>query len=169
MTELVSCDSFTAFTTNEGIFIKEKKKSAKKFGALAVAAGIVFVGISFLPLDNLTYEWIMKIFYASFLWGGISIIVVGLLVFIAKGLMGGDASTSFDNNKRELTLRGKVIPYAEIDEISAITQDIMKRKMTMLMVVHKGKKKALVGGGVITTDSSSLEKFAKDLHAMVKG
>lgn len=169
METLLTNDSFTAYTTDSGILIQEKKSSAKKFGTIIMIAGIVFIGISFLPLENLTADWIVNIFKAVFWWGGISMAVMGSILFIVKGIMAGEASSTIDNNKQELTLRGKVIPFSEIREISILSQEVMNRKMTFMMVDHNGKKKSLVAGAIISKDDNALAEFAKGLDALVKG
>lgn len=103
MEPFISNDSFDAFRTDNGIEIREKKAAAKKFSVV-----ILVVGISFIPMEGLTYDWITTMFNAVFLYGGILMLVLGLLVLILKGMGNNQGPvTTIDRRSKTMTLRKK--------------------------------------------------------------
>ena len=166
-TLLLSTDAFDAYQIGESIVINEKKTSAKKFGIVLIALGIAFLAISYIPMDGWTYDWITSIFHAVFFWGGITLTSLGFILFILKGLMAKEASTSFDSEKKILTLRGKAIPFDGIDNILVQSQDLMSKTMTALILVRNGKKKSLINGAIFSNNSAEILRFVDQLKELV--
>jgi len=171
MTHLFSTDSFDAFSTANGIFIKEKKKSAKKIGLLITAAGAVFLVISFIDLSTIVPEAIYKFFFYTFRWGGIVLAVSGAVTFIAKGLLSGNAEVTVDKEKREINLRGKIIPFAQVNSVNSQAVEVFGKQMTFIILDHQGKKRPLVSGSFLSAvkDDPALAAFVRTVNDMVKG
>jgi hypothetical protein len=152
MTPILSTDSFDAFSTDYGFLIKEKKKSAKKIGLLMVVMGIVFIGISLIDLTGIVPGFIYKLFFYVFRWGGIFIIAIGAVTFIVKGLLVSNAEVIVDKGKREVNLRGKIIPFAQINSVTIQTHEVLGKQMTIIILDHQGKKKAFISGSMVTME-----------------
>ncbi len=171
MQQIISTDSFDAFTVDNGILINEKKKSAAKFSLFAIAMGVVFVAISFIDLSNTVGELIYTIFFYVFRWGGIFIAAIGIVTFLVKGLLAPNASVMIDKEKREINLRGKIIPFAEINSVSMqAPQEMFGRQMTAIFLDHQGKKKPLISGPVLSdgTKNAELDQFVSSVNNLVK-
>jgi len=170
MEPFISNDSFDAFRTDNGIEIHEKKAAAKKFSVVILVIGLVFIGISFIPMDGLTYDWITTMFTAVFLYGGILLFVLGVLVLLLKGTGNKQGPiTTVNIHTRTLTLRNKEIPFAEMSEIHIQTTEVMKRRMTAMLFKHNGRNKGFISGTVFTDDIKSLENFVEEVNALLKG
>lgn len=170
MEAFISNDSFDAFRTENGIEIHEKKAAAKKFSVVILVVGIVFVGISFIPLEGLTYDWITTMFKSVFLYGGIVLFALGLLVLILKGTGKSQGPiTTIDKSSRIMTIRKKELPFSEISEISIQTTEVMNRKMTALLFKHNGRNKGFISGTVFTDDLESLQNFVDEVNGLIKG
>lgn len=169
MEPFISNDSFDAFRTENGIEIREKKAAAKKFSVVILVVGLVFVGISFIPLEGLTYDWITTMFKAVFLYGGIILFALGLLVLFLKG-MGNQQGpvTTINKTTRTMTLRKKDYPFSEMSEVSIQTTEVMNRKMTALLFKHKGRNKGFINGTVFTDDLESLQNFVDEVNGIIK-
>lgn len=170
MEPFISNDSFDAFRTDNGIEIREKKAAAKKFSVVILVVGISFVGISFIPMEGLTYDWITTMFNAVFLYGGILMLVLGLLVLILKGMGNNQGPvTTIDRRSKTMTLRKKEYPFSEMSEVTIQTTEVMNRKMTALLFKHNGRNKGFVSGTVFTDDLGSLEKFIDEVNGIIQG
>lgn len=170
MEPFISNDSFDAFRTDNGIEIHEKKVAAKKFSVIIIVVGLVFIGISFIPIEGLTYDWITTMFQAVFLYGGILLFVLGLLVLILKGSGNKQTPITELNVKTKiLTLRNKEIPFGEMSEVHIQTTEAMNRKMTAILFKHKGRNKGFISGIMFTDDLKSIENFVEELNALLKG
>lgn len=170
MQPIISTDSFDAFTADNGILIKEKKKSAAKFSLFAIAMGVVFVAISLIDLSNTVGELIYTIFFYVFRWGGIFIAAIGIVTFLVKGLLAPNATVMIDKEKREINLRGKIIPFAEINSVSMQAQEMFGRQMTAIFLDHQGKKKPLISGPVLSDGNKNVEldQFVSGVNNLVK-
>ena len=169
MEPFISNDSFDAFRTGDGIEIREKKAAAKKFSVVILVVGLVFIGISFIPLDGLTYDWITTMFKAVFLYGGITLFLLGLLVLFLKG-MGNQQGpvTTINKTTKTMTLRKKDYPFSEMSEVTIQTTEVMNRKMTALLFKHDGRNKGFISGTVFTDDLESLENFVDEVNGIIK-
>ena len=168
MTPIISTDSFEAFRTEDGILINEKRKSAKKIGLVVTGVGVAFVTLSFVDLSDMTAKWIYALFFNIFRWGGIVLIVAGLITFILKGLLMSASSVSIDQNKREVELRGKTIPFSEINSVFLQTQPVLGKSMTVILFDHQGKNKAFVAGALLGSNLNELENFVEEVNAIIR-
>jgi hypothetical protein len=170
MTPLLSTDSFDAFSTDYGFLIREKKKSAKKISLVVIVMGIVFFGISLIDLTTIVPPLLYKFFFYVFRWGSILLVVLGVITFLVKGMAMPNAEVIIDKQKREINLRGKVIPFAEINSVSMQTQEMFGKKMTIIILDHQGKKKAFVSGSLLTDGitQGQIAHFVNEVHRLVK-
>jgi hypothetical protein len=168
METIFTSDTFDAIKQENGILLKERGKGAKKFGMIAMIAGAVFVAVSFLDLSSIVPEIIYNFFFYTFRWGGYILMGIGLVTLILKGYVLKGSSVMIDTSKREINLRGKQIPFGEIDNISIESHEVFGRKMSMLILVQMGKKKALVPGSIVSKDVVELEKFIANLNQLIK-
>ncbi|MDQ3110797.1 MAG: hypothetical protein M3R17_12965 [Bacteroidota bacterium] len=170
MKSIIVTDSFEAFATDSGFLINEKKKSAKKFGLVAMVAGIIFLGISLIDLTGSVPAFIYSMFFYVFRWGSISLIVIGAITFIVKGVLMSNATVIVDKEKREVDLRGKLIPFAEINNITIQTQEVLGKKMTIIILDHQGKKKTFISGSLISdgTQVARIGQFINDVNNLIK-
>lgn len=170
MEPFISNDSFDAFRTDDGIEIREKKVAAKKFSLVILVVGIVFFAVGLIPMKGLTYEWITTMFTAVFFYGGILMFALGLLVLVLKGTGNKEGPvTTLSKNTQSMTLRNKEYQFSEMGPLVVQTQEVMGKKMTMMLFTHNGKKKGFVAGTVITEDILSLENFAEEINTFVAG
>lgn len=176
MQPLFTADTFQAFTTDNGVLIQSKSKGARKMGIIVTVMGLVFLAISFIDTSKLFYdsstfsETVSSIFYYVFRWGGFVLLGAGIITLLAKGFApAGNSNVVIDSHKREVNLRGRVIPFDQVEGISAQTSQVMGRSMTILILSHNRKKTALVPGAIVSKDPAALEAFVKELDGMVKG
>lgn len=150
------------------IQIKENKNSAKKFGMIKMLMGAVFLAISLIRIRAIMdWQIVAVIFDYTFFFGGIVLLVLGALLFIAKVLIGGKPISTFNSSTTELTLRGKSIPFSKIDEIKLQASGVLVRNTVVLLFRQNGKIKALLAGTMIMSDTEALQNFIARLHEMV--
>ncbi len=170
MEPFISNDSFDAFRTDNGLEIREKKTAAKKVSFLVIVMGIVFIGISFIPIDGWTYRWITTMFTSVFFYGGIVLFALGLLTLVLKGTGNKEGPvTVLNKNTQIMTARGKEFSFSEMGPLYVQTTDVMNKQLTAVLFTYKGRKKAFVSGTVITNDVPSIEQFVKEVNALVAG
>jgi hypothetical protein len=166
MEPIMTHNSFDAFTTDSGIYIEEKKKGSVKMV-------LIFLGFSLLMI---ILGFILGFFGGAggrivaffFIWGGGLVFVVALIAFFLKLAINADPKITFDTNSNTLTLRGKVIPFADIEQIGPQMQIIMGRTMVMAMMIIKGKKKSLFSTGIVVTDTRDIEDLIAALDQLVQ-
>ena len=131
--------------------------------------GAVFLAISFIRIRAIMdWQIVAVIFdYTFFFFGGIVLLVLGALLFIAKVLIGGKPISTFNSSTTELTLRGKSIPFSKIDEIKLQASGVLVRNTVVLLFRQNGKIKALLAGTMIMSDTEALQNFIARLHEMV--
>ena len=154
--------------TEDGILIKEKAKTAKKFGLIVIAMGVAFLAVSFINLDGLTADWIVSMFTGAFFYGGIALLVMGVVLLVLKGFMGKDHETLLDKNKKEMHQRGKVIPFSEISDVELQTTQMMNKQMTAFLYKHNGKRRAIISGTVFTEDTVALTGFMNEVRSLIE-
>ncbi|NRA13560.1 MAG: hypothetical protein HRT57_16585 [Crocinitomicaceae bacterium] len=169
MESIISIDLFDAYRTEDGILINEKGNSAKKFGMVVVVMGMLFFLIGyFVNVEAYVPGWIAFMFSGVFFYGGIVLFALGVLLFIVKGLLAGTPTTTIYKDKKEINLRGKIVPFSEIDEVSLITTPMpMGKIMNAFLLKQNGKRKALIGGSSFHEDTVALGNFIKEVQAMV--
>lgn len=166
---ITSNDSFDAYKTDFGYQINEKKNSAKKMSLITIVIGALFVGISFIDLLSLSdWEWIHLVFHGVLLYGGIMLLAVGIILFIAKGVMGGEPISTFNSETKEFTSRGKITPFSHMIDITVQSNEVMGKNLTVILYKRNGKKRGLVPGTLMMKDTSGLQAFVKDLNDMIQ-
>lgn len=101
-------------------------------------------------------------------WGGGLILVIGLLGFIIKGAIQGDPKLTIDTTKNELTVRGKIYPFSQVDEIVTQKQDMMGRTMIVAFMMIAGKKKSLFSTAIVVPKPIEMEEFISNLNTIVQ-
>ena len=110
---------------------------------------------------------LLSFLITPFFFGGIVLLVLGALLFLAKVLIGGKPISTFNSSTTELTLRGKSIPFSKIDEIKLQASGVLVRNTVVLLFRQNGKIKALLAGTMIMSDTEALQNFIARLHEMV--
>ncbi len=167
MEEYYSNDSFTAFKSENGIVIEEKKK-----GSIKMLVAIIGIGILVLIGGFITglFGGNIGLAIAPFLiWGSALVLVIALIAFILKLFVSpSNTKITFDTTTNELTLRGKVIPFGDITQLSYQEQAMMGRTMIVAFLIVKGKKKSLFNTGIMTTDPIGMNNFIQELNALIQ-
>lgn len=166
MEQYYSNDSLTAFKTETGIHIEERKKGSLKMilliTGLGLAAMIAAFGLGMIGGN------IGRIMAPFLFWGGGLILVIGLLGFIIKGAIQGDPKLTIDTTKNELTVRGKIYPFSQVDEIVTQKQDMMGRTMIVAFMMIAGKKKSLFSTAIVVPKPIEMEEFISNLNTIVQ-
>jgi len=166
MEQYYSNDSLTAYHTEDGILIEEKKKGTLKMLVFILGMGILmFVGGLVLGIlggniGRAVGPWLV--------WGGALVVVVGVVAFIIKLAMNQDPKITFNKKTQELTLRGKVIPFSDIVSIDYQEQPIMSKTMMFAFLMINGKKKSLFSTGIATPKPKEMINFISDLSDLVQ-
>lgn len=166
MKTIITTDLFEAVETETGVEISERKNASKKVGLMVTLIGLVMFALGWLDLTNLTFEWIAKFFMGVMFWGGLILIILGPVVLIVKGMQ-PPMKIVFDNEKQELHQKNKVIPYTDIDEVFIQSQPMMKKTMTIIMLIVNGKKKTFIPGSMFLQDDKDVVAFVDHLNKMM--
>lgn len=166
MEQYYSNDSLTAYNTEDGILIKEKKKGSLKMlvfilglGLLMVVGGFVLgflggnIGLAVAP-------W--------FIWGGALVVAIAIIAFIIKLAINQDPNIVFNTKKHELSIRGKVIPFNDIESITHQEQSMMGKTMMFAFMMVNGKKKSLFSTAVVAPNPKEMASFISDLNELVQ-
>jgi hypothetical protein len=128
------------------------------------------MNISLIDLSNIVPAFIYNMFHYVFRWGAFVMVGLGAVLFIVKGLAVPSAAVLVNSQKREIDLRGKIIPFAQVTSITMQSQDMFGKQMTFIILDHQGKKKPFVLGGIMTsaTQQYALEQFVQNVNQLVK-
>ena len=166
MEPIMTHNSFTAFSTESGIVIEEKKKGAMKMMLVVMGFSVLMVVLSFVLA--LVGGSIGRPIAPIFFWGGILIFATVIVAVLLKLAINADPKITFDTTSNTLSLRGKVIPFADIEQIGPQMQIIMGRTMVMAMMVIKGKKKSLFSTGIVVTDTRDMEDLIAAMNQLIQ-
>ncbi|MCJ8290577.1 MAG: hypothetical protein HRT58_12990 [Crocinitomicaceae bacterium] len=166
MEQYYSNDSLTAFTTEDGIYIEEKKKGSLKMLLVILGLGVLFVVGAFIIA--LVGGTIGRGVAPAFFWGGILIAAVALIAFFVKLAIQSDPKITFNTGNNELSVRGKVFAFSDIEEIAPHMQLMMGRTMIVAFIMTGGKKKSLFSTSIVVSDPKEMEGFISNLNDVVQ-
>lgn len=159
-------DSLTAYHTDEGILIEEKKKGTVKMvltilgmGALMLLAGLL-IGIFGGTIGRAVGPWLV--------WGSILVIVVGVVSFIIKLAMNQDPKIVLNKHTQEISVRGKVVPFGDISNIDYHEQSMMSKTMVIAFLIVNGKKKSLFSTALVAPKPKETIEFLKGLNDFIQ-
>ncbi len=159
-------NSFTAFSTDSGIVIEEKKKGAMKMMLVILGIAVLMVVFSFaLALVGGT---IGRPIAPIFFWGGILVFVIAIIALILRTAINTDPKISFDTDSNTVNVRGKIIPFSDIEQISPQLQTVMGRTMVVAMMIIKGKKKSIFSTAIVVTDPSVIKELIAALDQIIQ-
>ncbi|MCH2226115.1 MAG: hypothetical protein MK066_15205 [Crocinitomicaceae bacterium] len=116
MEQYYSNDSFTAFKTEDGILIEEKKKGSLKMLLIILGLGVLMlIGGFVIGLFGGTIGLAMA---PWLIWGSALVIAVAVIAFVITLVMNRDPKIVFNTKNNELSLRGKIIPFSDIESIA---------------------------------------------------
>ncbi len=101
-------------------------------------------------------------------WGAILVLAVTVIAFIVKLAVNQDPNITFNKNTRELTVRGKVIPFSDITSIVHQEQSMMSKTMVFAFLMINGKKKSLFSTAVVAPKPQEMINFISDLNELVQ-
>ncbi|MDG1332209.1 MAG: hypothetical protein P8P74_07755 [Crocinitomicaceae bacterium] len=166
MEQYYSNDSLTAFNTEYGVLIEEKKKGSLKMllvilglGVLMLIGGFV-IGIIGGNIGLAMAPWLI--------WGSALVIAVAVIAFVIKLVVNSDPKITFNTKKHELHLRGKVIPFADIESITNQEQPMMGKTMMFAFMMINGKKKSLFSTAIVAPDPKEMASFIANLNDLVQ-
>jgi len=178
MENIFSTDSFDAFKTPNGMTIQPKTGSTKKMSVIVTVLGLVFMGISFIDIgallgagDDASSEFVRitgQISFYVFRWGGIVLLVLGVLLYLLKNMPAMVKPILVDVQQKQVIIRGKSTPFTEISEVNHMTQRMMGKNMTWILMMHNGKKKPFTPGAFFTRDEEGLKKFLAEVNNLIK-
>lgn len=166
MEPIMTHNSFTAFSSDSGIVIEEKRKGAMKMMLVVMGIAVLMVVLAFV--FGFVGGAIGRPLAPVFFWGGILIFATAVVAVLLKLAINADPKITFDTTSNTLTLRGKVIPFSDIEQIGPQMQIIMGRTMVMAMMVIKGKKKSVFSTGIVVTDTRDMEDLIAAMNQLIQ-
>lgn len=167
MEQYYSNDSLTAFKTDSGVLIEEKKKGSLKMllvilglGMLMLLGGFVLgffggnIGLAVAPF---------------MIWGSVLVIAVAVIAFIIKLAVNADPKIIFDTTKNELSLRGKTHSFTNIEQIVHQEQAMIGKTMMFAFLMIGGKKKSLFSTAVVAPNPQEMIDFIAELNKIIQG
>ena len=166
MEQYYSNDSFTAFNTEDGILIEEKKKGSLKMLLIILGLGVLMlIGGFVIGLFGGTIGLAMA---PWLIWGSALVIAVAVIAFVIKLVMNQDPKIVFNTKNNELSLRGKIIPFSDIESISPQEQPMMGKTMMFAFMMINGKKKSLFSTAILAPDPKEMIDFISNLDDVVQ-
>jgi hypothetical protein len=166
MEQYYSKDSLTAFNTEDGILIEEKKKGSLKMLLVILGLGVLMlVGGFVIGLFGGTIGLAMA---PWLIWGAALVIAVAVIAFIIKLVMNQDPKILFNTKKDELSLRGKIIPFAHIESITHQEQPMMGKTMMFAFMMINAKKKSLFSTAIVALNPKEMADFISNLNDVVQ-
>lgn len=160
-----STDSYEASESEDGLHITEKKKGILKMLGIFCGFGLLGVIASFILV--FTRIKIAVILAPFVFWGGALIFVVTLISFIVKTLVNSDPHIHFNANTKELNIRGKVIPFSDIESVDTQFQEMLGKIGSFIFLRVNGKKKSVFSTSVVVKDKSGIEDLAERIKSIV--
>ena len=166
MEQYYANDSFTAYHTEDGILIEEKKKASLKMLLMILGLGILMVvggaAISLLggTIGRAVGPWLV--------WGGGLVLVVSIVAFIIKLVINQDPKIVLNRHTREISVRGKVIPFSDISSIEHQEQAMMSKTMFFAFMIINGKKKSLFSTAIVAPKPQDAINFISGLNTFVQ-
>ncbi|MCR9171054.1 MAG: hypothetical protein NXI10_01065 [bacterium] len=166
MEQFYVCDSLTAYSTEDGILIEEKKKGTLKMvltillmGVLMLIGGLL-IGIFGGTIGMAVGPWLI--------WGSILVLAVAVISFIIKLAMNQDPKITLNKHTKEVTMRGKVIAFSDISAIDYSEQSMMSKTMVIAFLIVNGKKKSLFSTALVSKNPKETVSFIKDLERFIQ-
>lgn len=166
MENYYSTDSFTAFKTDNGIIIEEKKKGSLKMLLVIIGLGILMlIGGFVLGLFGGSIGLAMAPFL---IWGSALVLVVAVIAFILNMVASSDRKITFDTTTNELTYRKKVVSFNTIEQLSYQEQSMMGRTMVFAFLMIGGKKKSLFSTAIVVPNPKEMIDFIQELNQVIQ-
>ena len=166
MEPIMTNESFTAFSTDSGIVIEEKKKGSVKMVLIIMGVSVLMIVLAFvIGLFGGTVGRIMGFFL---FWGGALCFAIALIALIIRTAINADPKITFDSNSGTVTIRGKVIPFSDIEQIAPQLQIVMGRTMVVAMMVIKGKKKSIFSTAIVVKDPADIQDLIAALDQLIQ-
>jgi cytochrome c biogenesis protein CcdA len=166
MEEYYSNDSLTAYTTDDGILIEEKKKGSLKMLLLIMGMGLLMlVGGFLIGMFGGTIGLAMS---PWLIWGSIIVLAVGVIAFVIKMAMNQDPKITVNTTTHTITVRGKIIPFSDIETIVSQEQSMMSKTMVFAFMMIGGKKKSLFSTAIVAPDPKEMTNFISNINDMVQ-
>jgi len=166
MEQYYSNDSLKAYKIEDGVQIEEKKKGTFKMlivilglGILVLVAGLI-VGVFGSSIGRTVAPWLI--------WGSLLILAVATISFIIKLALNADPNITFNTTKREVSVRGKVIPFSDIEAIHSQEQPLLGKTMVFAFILIKGKKKSLFSTAIATANPKEMTEFIGSLNDLIQ-
>lgn len=166
MEQYYSNDSLTAFNTEDGILIEEKKKGSLKMLLVIMGLGVLMlIGGFLIGLFGGTIGLAMA---PWLIWGAAIVIAIAIIAFVLKMVMNQDPNIIFNTKTKELSMRGKVIPFADIESITSQEQAMMGKTMIVAFMMIHGKKKSLFSTAIVAPNPKEMTAFIANLQDLVQ-
>ena len=156
----------TAYNTEDGIYIEEKQKGSFKMLFVLLGLSLLIVVGGFLI--GMFGGNIGRIMAPFLIWGGAIVLTVCILVFILKVIIKFDPKITFDKNKKELGVRGKVFPFDSIEKIEPNLQAMFGKTMCVAFIHTGGKKKSLFSTSIVVPEPRDMEDLINGLNDFVQ-
>ncbi|MFK7787595.1 MAG: hypothetical protein AB8B56_20905 [Crocinitomicaceae bacterium] len=166
MEQYYSNDSLTAFNTDDGILIEEKKKGPLKMLLLLLGLSVLIILGGFLigmfggTIGLAMAPWLI--------WGGAIVTAICIIAFILKLVMNQDPKITFNTTTHTVSVRGKNIPFSDIETIVSQEQSMMSKTMVVAFMVINGKKKSLFSTAIVATNPKEMTAFIDNLNDLVQ-
>ena len=166
MEQFFANDSFTAYHTEEGILIEERKKGTLKMLLTILGLGLLMlVGGILITLFGGTIgrgvgPWLF--------WGALLVLAVGVVAFIIKMAMNQDPKIVLNKHTREIQVRGKLIPFGDVSKIDYQEQTMMSKTMVIAFLIVNGKKKSLFSTAIVAPEPKATISFLNDLNDFIQ-
>ena len=102
------------------------------------------------------------------IWGAALVIAIAIIVFILKLVINADPKITFNTQKHELTVRGKVIPFSDITSITSQEQSMMGKTMVFAFMLINGKKKSLFSTAIAVSNPKEMTQFISELNDFIQ-
>lgn len=166
MEQYYSTDSLEAFKTEDGILLEEKKKGPLKMMLVILGLSVLMLIAGFaISMFGGTIGLAMG---PWLVWGAAILIVVIVITFVIRLAMNFDPKIIFNTKKYELHVRGKVIPFGDIESITHQEQTMMSKTMIIATVLVNGKKKSLFSSAIVATDPKGMANLITSLNDLVQ-
>ncbi|MFT5778046.1 MAG: hypothetical protein ACI837_000994 [Crocinitomicaceae bacterium] len=161
----ITTDTFAGVITDDGFLLTEKGNGPMKMVLIFFGLGVVAFIVS-IPLAVMGGT-IGVIFAPILFWGGILIAAACIIAVTLRFAIKRDPNILFNTKTSELNIRGKVIPFSDISDITTNIQNMMGKTMVVVFLVVNGKKKSLFSTSIVSNNPGAIEDMADELKTLV--
>ena len=167
---LISTKAFDAFQLNHEIKIIEKNRAYRSVALIMILVGILCIPFSLLMEANPIKKTIVAILEYALWYGGIVVLVAGIIYLLISLNLFKARQVLFDIQKSELQIRGRSIAFSEIKNLRCVEHRLLGQNVVKIRFHNNGLPSPLILAPIVNPENpEEIKSFVEKLNAIISG